>query len=81
MRLLNFSYSKLTSASYDDLTAAGGLTNICTCLEALIGQVYLAVVIARLVAMQVDRASRGPATKTDEKIDFGRGHETREIGS
>jgi hypothetical protein len=81
VRLLNFSYSKLTSASYDDLTAAGGFTNICTCLEALIAQVYLAVVIARLFAMQVDRASRGPPTKTDEKTVFERGVESHEIES
>ncbi len=50
--LLLFSYSRLTAAAYDDVSAATGFTNMCTCLEALSGQVYLAVVIARLVGVQ-----------------------------
>jgi hypothetical protein len=52
MRLLVFSYSTLTSSGHGDLVPATGFTSLCANLEALSGQVYLAVVIARLVGMQ-----------------------------
>jgi hypothetical protein len=59
LRLLILSYSKLTSSGSEDLAPATGFARISVCLEALSGQVYLAVVIARLVGMQADHPPNG----------------------
>jgi len=55
MRLLIFSYSTLTTTGYGDLAPASGFATICANLETLSGQVYLAVVIARLVGVQASQ--------------------------
>jgi hypothetical protein len=55
LRLLVFSYKSLTGAGYSDLSPATGFTSIATCLEAMMGQIYLAVVIARLVGIQASQ--------------------------
>jgi hypothetical protein len=51
VRLFILSYATLTGTNYGDVTPGSGFAYICTCLEALTGQVYLAVVIARLVGL------------------------------
>jgi hypothetical protein len=58
LRLLVFSYSTLTTSGFGDLAPASGFASICANLEALSGQVYLTVVIARVVGMQVERLHR-----------------------
>jgi len=55
MRLFIFSYSKLTGSGNNDLKPVSGFANICVCMEALSAQVYLALVIARLVAKQIGK--------------------------
>ena len=52
LRVLILSYSTMTSHGYDALMTASDFANICGCLEAMMAQVYLAVVIARLVGLQ-----------------------------
>jgi hypothetical protein len=52
MRLLVFSYSTLTSSGLGDFTTGNSFASICANLEALTAQIYLAVVIARLVGLQ-----------------------------
>jgi hypothetical protein len=52
LRLVIFSYSRLTSSGVGDLQTASGFASVCANLEALSAQVYLAVVIARLVGLQ-----------------------------
>lgn len=48
-----FSFTTLTTLGYGDITAATPLArNLCV-LEALIGQIYLVVLVARLVGMQI----------------------------
>jgi hypothetical protein len=71
VRLLVFSYSTLTSTGLGDLTSAGGFPSICANLEALTAQVYLAVVIARLVGMQAGPAPPGKAGTTEVKTVAG----------
>lgn len=61
MRLLIFSYATLTSTSYAGLSAVGGFPNMAACLEAMTAQIYLAVVIARLVGLQAAPPPPGPA--------------------
>jgi hypothetical protein len=67
LRLVLFSESKLTASGYDDLKPASGFTNICACLGAPTGQVDRAVVIARLVGMQIGQASDPRSPSTDDE--------------
>ena len=53
MRLFVFSYATLSGASYADIAPATGFARNAASLEAMIGQVYLAVVVARLVGLHV----------------------------
>ena len=58
LRLLVFSYSTLTTTGFGSLTPRNNFASICANLEAMTAQVYLAVVIARLVGLQVAVRSR-----------------------
>ncbi len=53
LRLLYFSYATLTTVGYGDITPAGGVARIGSVLEAITGQLYLAIMIARLVGMHI----------------------------
>lgn len=57
MRLFIFSYGTLTGTGRGDLEPANGFADMAASLEAMSAQVYLAVVIARLVGMQAGPAS------------------------
>jgi hypothetical protein len=61
LRFLILSYSTLTSRGYSELVPVSNFANICGCLQSMMAQVYLAVVIARLVGMQAGGAPSGPA--------------------
>ncbi len=61
LRFVLLSYSTLTSTRLGELTPATGFAILCACLESLSGHIYLAVVIARLVAMQVGQTIRDRA--------------------
>jgi voltage-gated potassium channel len=65
LRFLILSYSTLTSRPGSDLVAVGDFANICGCLQSMMAQVYLAVVIARLVGLQ---ASQTPAELVRESV-------------
>ena len=56
MRLVVFSYSTMVCTGYGDLIPANGFANMCASLQAMTGQVYLAVVIARLVGIQSNQS-------------------------
>lgn len=58
LRMFVFSYSTLTSTGFGDLSPTSGFASICGNLESLCAQVYLAVVIARLVGMQAPMEPR-----------------------
>jgi hypothetical protein len=53
MRLFVFSYATLSGASYADIAPASGFARNASSLEAMTGQVFLAVVVARLVGLHV----------------------------
>ena len=59
----------MTSHSYDALTTASDFANICGCLEAMMAQVYLAVVIARLVGLQAVPSLPEQANPVAEQTD------------
>ena len=48
----------LTTLGYGDITPVNAIAQSWTVLEAIIGQIYLAVLIARLVGMQAAHVSR-----------------------
>ena len=51
--LIYFSFVTLTTLGYGDISPVSSLARSLTITEALIGQVFLAVVIARLVGLQI----------------------------
>jgi hypothetical protein len=52
MRLFVFSYATLTGTARADLEPGTGFADMAASLEAMSAQIYLAVVIARLVGLQ-----------------------------
>jgi hypothetical protein len=66
LRLVIFSFSTLTGAGYGDIAPAGAFAEMAACLEAMMAQVYLAVVIARLVGIQ---ASPPPPVSPGANLD------------
>jgi hypothetical protein len=54
--LIYFSFTTLTTLGYGDVTPATGLTKICAVMQAFIGQIYLVVLVARLVSLQTTHA-------------------------
>jgi hypothetical protein len=53
-----FSFTTLTTLGYGDITPVSGAARAFATLEALLGQIYLAVLIARLVGIHASRPSR-----------------------
>jgi hypothetical protein len=53
MRLFVFSYATLSGSNCAEVAAATGFARNAASLEAMMGQIYLAVVIARLVSLHV----------------------------
>ena len=58
--LLYFSFVTLTTLGYGDITPSGELTQMLVTAEAIIGQLYLTIFIARLLSLYLifDRESR-----------------------
>ena len=59
--LLYFSYSTLTTLGYGDILPLSAPARTFSYLEAIVGQIYLTVLIARLVGMHITQSSaEGP---------------------
>lgn len=56
---LFFSYSTLTTVGYGNLVPAGSVGQSFAMLEALVGQIYLVIVVARLVSLWGPRRPTG----------------------
>lgn len=59
--LLYFSFTTLTTLGYGDITPAIGVAQMVSTAEAAVGQLYVAVFIARLVGLHVGHAMRTPS--------------------
>ena len=57
--LLYFSYSTLTTLGYGDILPLTGPARTFSYLQAIVGQIYLTVLIARLVGMHITQTSGG----------------------
>ncbi len=58
MRFIYYSFVTITTLGYGDITPATELARSFSILEAVVGQLYLVVVVARLVGMHVSSKSR-----------------------
>ena len=56
-RFIGFSFATLTTLGYGNIAPASPRADALTSLEAIVGQGYIAIVIARLVAIQLIRAA------------------------
>ena len=59
-KLLYFSFVTLTTLGYGDIAPRGDLAQMFAVSEALIGQLYLTIFVARLVALYVGRRRNDP---------------------
>ena len=64
-----FSYITMATVGYGDLTPAPGLPRTSSVLEALVGQIFLVVLVARLVAMYSPTLMRRGEIKRQEEED------------
>lgn len=73
MRLFIFSYSTLTGTGRGELAPANGFADMAASLEAMAAQVYLAVVIARLVGLHAGAARPAePNSSSKQAFETGR---------
>ncbi len=56
---LYFSFTTLTTLGYGDLTGGTAVAKNLSVLEAIIGQIYLVVLVARLVGLEISQSSAG----------------------
>lgn len=61
--LTYFSFVTLTTAGYGDLTPATSFTRILAAMEAVLGQLYLAILVAGLVGIRASRRGNGGADR------------------
>ena len=68
--LLYFSFITLTTVGYGDITAVHPVARMFVIMEALIGQLYPATLLARLVSLEIASRQAQPsvAPKADEQI-------------
>jgi len=57
---INYSFGMLTTVGYQGILPAHPVAHSLGSGEAVTGQLYLAVLVARLVSMQVSAARKGP---------------------
>ena len=58
-----FSFITLTTVGYGDIAPVAAASRMTSVLEALFGQLYLAVLVARLVGLHIIHAMEEPRTE------------------
>jgi hypothetical protein len=56
--VLYFSFTTLTTLGYGDIVPKSGMARTISSLEAVVGQLYVAILIGRLVALQITHSSK-----------------------
>lgn len=69
---LFFSYTTLTTVGYGNLVPAASLGQTFAMLEALIGQIYLVLIVARLVSLWGQQRPQAPSTDRLERLEASR---------
>ena len=67
-----FSFVTLTTVGYGEITPVGPQARSLAILEAIGGQFYLAVLIARLVSLYQPETSKGHSERADREVGTGR---------
>ena len=62
MMSLYYSFVTMTTLGYGDVTPATGMARMLAALQAFIGQLYVAVLVARLVGLQIASSARPAET-------------------
>jgi voltage-gated potassium channel len=62
-RLIYFSFATLTTTGYGDIAPATAVSRGLAVLEMILGQFYVAVIVARLVSLQILHAARSETEK------------------
>ena len=71
-QLMNFayySYTALTTTGFGDITAASPATRGVSLFEAMAGQFFIAVLVARLVSLELVHSARGNRAEADWQLD------------
>ncbi len=66
--LTYFSFVTLTTLGYGDITAAHPISRMFVIIEALIGQLYPATLLARLVSLEIVHREKHQAGKKTDKV-------------
>jgi hypothetical protein len=64
--LMYYSFMTLTTVGYGDIIPASPPARSLACLEALLGQFYIAVVMAELIGLKVSRPAGAPPRAPDD---------------
>ncbi len=64
-----YSFVTLTTLGYGDITPAADVAKMLSALEALLGQVYLAVLVARLVGLHISNRPTRPHGESPDVYD------------
>jgi hypothetical protein len=67
LRMRYFSFATLTSIGYGDIVPGTTLARMFAITEALMGQIYLLVMVSRLVGLNVSQTMSGSAPPTDRE--------------
>jgi hypothetical protein len=59
-RMRYFSFTTLTSVGYGDIVPGTNLARMCAITQALVGQMYLLVMVSRLVGLHISQTLPGP---------------------
>ncbi len=65
-KALYFSYATLSTLGYGDIVPVSPIARMLACIEALTGQLYLAVLVARLVGLQIAHSMSGTSKEMEE---------------
>ncbi|PIR20266.1 MAG: hypothetical protein COV45_06855 [Deltaproteobacteria bacterium CG11_big_fil_rev_8_21_14_0_20_47_16] len=60
-----YSFTTLTSLGLSDIMAANPTARVLTVLEAIMGQLYLVVLVSRLISIHITQATTRPKKKVD----------------
>lgn len=66
-----FSFVTLTTLGYGDITPTGAVARSLATVQAIIGQMFVAVVLARLVGLQIASAATGRSVDDDPREEAG----------
>ena len=61
---LYYSFVTLTTLGYGDISPASSMARMLAAIEAVVGQVYLTVLVARLVGLHIAQATNEKTRKT-----------------